>query len=84
MSIFGKAGRLRQTLKLTGTSAAEAIYIGDQSTDLEAARALNLAFGAVAWGYGSIESLRQYRPDREFDKVSDLSELTPGGRASWP
>jgi phosphoglycolate phosphatase len=84
MSIFGKTGRLRRTLKLTDTSPAEAIYIGDQSTDLEAARPLGLAFGAVTWGYGSIESLRPFRPDREFDKVSDLSELAPRGRANRP
>jgi phosphoglycolate phosphatase len=75
MSIFGKASRLRKTLKATGVAGHQAIYIGDQLTDLEAARSAGLAFGAVGWGYGTLESLRNGRPDEVFEEFADLLRL---------
>lgn len=75
MSIFGKASRIRKILRLTGTPASQAVYIGDQITDLEAARQEGVAFGAVTWGYGSIESLRRHAPDEEFAQFTDLLRL---------
>lgn len=75
MSIFGKPARLQKVLKRTGIPSREAIYIGDQVTDLEAARKVNLASGAVAWGYGTIESLREQAPEEEFDSVSAIKRI---------
>ena len=75
MSIFGKAARIRKVLKKTGIPGHEVIYIGDQVTDLEAAREGNVAFGAVSWGYGTIESLRAHLPDEEFDEVSAIRRI---------
>ncbi|KXB31077.1 haloacid dehalogenase [Dechloromonas denitrificans] len=75
MSIFGKACRIRKILRQTSVPASEAIYIGDQITDLEAARQEGVAFGAVTWGYGSIESLRQHAPDEEFAQFTDLLRI---------
>ncbi|MFN0109419.1 MAG: HAD hydrolase-like protein [Blastocatellia bacterium] len=75
MSIFGKPARIRKTLKKTGIPANEAIYIGDQITDLEAAHKVNVAFGAVAWGYGAIESLREHSPKKEFHSVSEIRNI---------
>ena len=74
-SIFGKARRLRRVVGRAGVAATEAIYLGDQIADLEAARSARLAFGAVAWGYGSIESLRAGAPDAEFNHVGALLGL---------
>jgi len=75
MSIFGKAKRLSRLLGKTAIPRSQAIYIGDQTTDLEASRQVGIDFGAVAWGFGSIESLRKLRPDREFACVSDIMHL---------
>jgi phosphoglycolate phosphatase len=50
MSIFGKPARIQKVLKQTGIRCREAIYIGDQVTDLEAARQEEVAFGAVSRG----------------------------------
>ncbi|HYD97269.1 MAG TPA: HAD hydrolase-like protein [Noviherbaspirillum sp.] len=75
MSIFGKATRIRNLLEKTGVPAARAIYIGDQVTDLEAARKEGVAFGAVSWGYGTIESLRKHAPEEEFDTVPAIKRL---------
>jgi phosphoglycolate phosphatase len=75
MSIFGKPARIRKVLKKTGIAGHEAIYIGDQVTDLEAARQEKIAFGAVAWGYGTIESLREHCPEEEFDQVFAIRRI---------
>lgn len=72
MSIFGKASRIRAVLKRCGTAAGEAIYIGDQGTDAEASRKAGVAFGAVHWGYATIEALREHGCAREFITPSDL------------
>lgn len=74
-SVFGKAARLRRVLKQTGTHHGDAIYIGDQATDIEAARAAKIAFGAVAWGYADIASLRAHCPDMEFLSLTELKRL---------
>lgn len=75
MSIFGKSPRIQNVLKKTGIPRHETIYIGDQVSDLEAARKVKIAFGAVAWGYGAIESLREHSPEEEFDCVVSLSRI---------
>jgi phosphoglycolate phosphatase len=75
MSIFGKPVRIQNVLKKTAIPCCEVIYIGDQVTDLEAARKEKVAFGAVSWGYGTIESLREHLPDEEFDTVSAIRRI---------
>jgi phosphoglycolate phosphatase len=43
--------------------------IGDQITDLEAAHKKSIAFGAVAWGYSSIESLQAHKAEEIFQRI---------------
>ncbi|MFC4161385.1 HAD hydrolase-like protein [Chitinimonas lacunae] len=76
-SIFSKTAKLRTTLKVCRAEAAGAIYIGDQITDLESARRARIACGAVAWGYGELESLKACAPDMVFDRVDELLRLAP-------
>ena len=75
VSMFGKPARIRKVLRKTGIPCHEAISIGDQVADLEAARKEQVAFGAVSWGYGTIESLREHLPDEEFDSVSAIRRI---------
>lgn len=74
-SIFGKAARITRVLGQSGFSCTDAIYIGDQIADREAARKAKVAFGAVAWGYASIESLAEHRPDYLFHVIGDIRRL---------
>ena len=55
-------------LKRAEVAAREAIYVGDELRDADAARAVGIAFGAVTWGYATPEVLRARRPDRLFDE----------------
>jgi phosphoglycolate phosphatase len=75
-SIFGKRRRIARVLRATGVDPSRAIYIGDQSTDAEAARRAGVAFGAVAWGYATRVSLERLKPTHLFDAVEDLAGLT--------
>ncbi len=75
MSIFGKPARMQKVLKKVGISCREVIYIGDQVAELEAARKGKIAFGAVSWGYETIESLRGHFPEEEFDSVSAIRRI---------
>ena len=75
MSMFGKRARLRKVLRKTGMVKEAAIYIGDQATDLQAARAEGIAFGAVAWGYADFRSLQDLGPDEAFAAVTELTKL---------
>ncbi len=75
VSIFGKTMRMQNVIRKTGIPCHEAISIGDQVTDLEMARKVNIAFGAVSWGYGAIESLRAHSPEEEFDCVSAIKRI---------
>jgi phosphoglycolate phosphatase len=79
-SIFGKAPRIVRVLGQSGFSCANAVYIGDQVADREAARKAKVAFGAVAWGYASIESLTQYRPEYIFHSIGDIRRLAASSR----
>jgi len=76
-SIFGKRRRIARVLKATGIPARRAIYVGDQITDAEAARAAGVAFGAVGWGYGTPQSLQRLHPEHLLRHAGDLATLAP-------
>jgi phosphoglycolate phosphatase len=71
-SIFGKGAKFRKALRHSGVRAHEAICIGDEVRDGEAARSLGIPFGAVAWGYATPELLASHAPDAMFTSVSDI------------
>ena len=74
-SIFGKRRHIARILRATGVDPARAIYVGDQITDAEAARATGVAFGAVAWGYATRASLERLQPAHLLDAIEDLALL---------
>lgn len=56
-SVFGKQAHFRRVLKRSGVRPADALCIGDEIRDYEAASAVGMPFGAVAWGYTTAEAL---------------------------
>jgi phosphoglycolate phosphatase len=74
-SMFGKRPKLRAALRHRGIPAAEAIAIGDEIRDLEAARAEGIAFGAVAWGYTRPEALRAHGPEEVFAGPEEILRI---------
>lgn len=73
-SLLGKAPKLRAALKASGLPARQAIYIGDEIRDAEAARKVGMAYGAVAWGYHSLSTLQAEKPEEFFTKPGEIGQ----------
>ena len=74
VSMFGKRPKLRAVVRASGIPAAEALCIGDEIRDLEAAREEGIPFGAVSWGYTNPEALRAHGPEEMFETVEEILE----------
>jgi phosphoglycolate phosphatase len=72
VGMFGKSGKLRKVLRQSGVDAAEAICIGDEIRDIEAAQKVDIPFGAVSWGYARVEALIARDPAEVFASVDEL------------
>jgi phosphoglycolate phosphatase len=53
VSLFGKKARLRKAVRHAGVAPHEAVYVGDEARDEDAARAAGLRFIPVGWGYAA-------------------------------
>lgn len=62
-SVFGKARRLRALIKSARIDHSVAMYVGDETRDIDASKAVGLRCIAVAWGYNTQESLLRHTPD---------------------
>jgi phosphoglycolate phosphatase len=71
--LFGKAAKFRRVVKRAGFTPAQAIAIGDEVRDIEAARAAGIACGAVRWGFAAPEALRALSPDLTFERMEDIA-----------
>lgn len=77
-AIFGKAAKFRRMLKRTKVPAGEALSVGDEIRDIEAAREAGLPSAAVGWGYTLPEALARHAPTHMFHSVAELrSALLP-------
>lgn len=73
-SLFGKAAKFRRVLRRCGVEARDALAIGDEVRDIEAARQVGLPFAGVAWGYALPEALAAYGPEALFESVAEIGE----------
>ena len=71
-TVFGKASKFKRVLKTLGVAPAEAISIGDEIRDLDAAREVGLATAVVCWGYTAPQALRAQNPDHVFEQMGDI------------
>lgn len=78
-AMLGKAARFRRVLKRSGIPAQQAISIGDELRDLEAAARAGMPFGAVAWGFTHVDALRARAPAEVFTRVEQIPERLIAG-----
>ena len=71
-SIFGKAAKFREIIRKSSIAEADVLSVGDEVRDIEAARKVRLATGAVTWGYATAEILRAQRPSALFETTDDV------------
>jgi phosphoglycolate phosphatase len=76
--LFGKAAKVRTVLRATGTAARDAVLIGDEARDIDAARAAGTASAAVAWGYADPEFLRSRAPTLFFARMEEIAPALIG------
>jgi phosphoglycolate phosphatase len=81
-SLFGKRTKLRKVLRQCGVSAREALCVGDEVRDIEAAKAEGIPFGAVGWGFTHLHALREYEPEETFVTVGEVVACIAGRRVS--
>jgi phosphoglycolate phosphatase len=77
-SVFGKAARFRKVLRRSGISSSDAICIGDEVRDLDAARRAGIAFGAVAWGFTRADALQARGPNVLFSSLDEIADRVTG------
>ncbi len=78
VSAFGKEAKLRKVLRQSGIPRREAIYIGDEIRDSEAAREVGIAFGGATWGYTTPDALRVHAPSDVLARVDDILDRVIG------
>ncbi|BAC49969.1 blr4704 [Bradyrhizobium diazoefficiens USDA 110] len=74
-SIFGKPAKFRRVIRRASVELDRVIAIGDEVRDIEAARAVGIACGAVSWGYAAPAALRALAPDHMFAQMEDIAEV---------
>jgi phosphoglycolate phosphatase len=71
-SLYGKPQKFRRVQRRAGVDARAAISIGDETRDIEAARAAGIACGAVTWGYAAPRALIDRKPDFVFETMDEI------------
>lgn len=72
-SIFGKARRLAGLMARMRVLPQDVLCIGDEIRDLDAARSLSCAFGAVAWGFTDARALAARGPEYLFTHPAEIA-----------
>ncbi|MBW7967230.1 HAD-IA family hydrolase [Bradyrhizobium sp. BR 10261] len=74
-SLFGKAAKFRRVIRRAGVAPKNVISIGDEVRDIEAARAVGIACGAVSWGYAAPAALQALAPDYMFAQMHEIADV---------
>lgn len=72
-TLFGKHRMLKRFLKQHHLEPQRVIYVGDETRDIEAARASGLPMISVGWGFNAPELLVKYKPDHLIEDAAVLS-----------
>ncbi len=73
VGMFGKRRALKRILTHSGFKPEQAIYIGDETRDGEAAQGAGIAFGAVSWGFIKAETLQSHGARHVFRSMDEIS-----------
>jgi HAD superfamily hydrolase (TIGR01549 family) len=75
VGLFGKASALRHLLKEQRLEKADAVYVGDEVRDVQAARSINLRVIAVSWGFARLGGLEAHEPTALAKDPADLMKI---------
>jgi HAD superfamily hydrolase (TIGR01549 family) len=75
LKVWTKNISLKKLLEKHGLKASQILYIGDETRDIEAAKALGIKVAAVTWGYNSEKALKTHQPDFLIRTPQELFQL---------
>jgi len=75
LKVWSKNISLKKLLERHAFHADQILYIGDETRDIEAAKALGIKVAAVTWGYNSERALKSHEPDFLIHTPQELFEL---------
>lgn len=75
--LTGKAKHLRAIRKTFSLRPDEMLYVGDEIRDVRAAKKAGIPMAAVTWGFNSLESLLESRPEHILHSPTDFLDLLP-------
>lgn len=77
--LFGKHRAIRGVVRTAGVPPARALYIGDETRDIEAARKVGIPTAAVTWGFNSARLLKRFDPTHLIDRPEELVKVCVRG-----
>lgn len=63
VTLFGKGRTIQRLLRQNHLNPDSVVYVGDETRDIEAARAIKIRVIAVGWGFNSALALSEAQPD---------------------
>ena len=81
VSIFGKPAALKRIVRKSGLEKSQMLAIGDEIRDIEAAKKVNIPFGAVSWGFTSLEAMLSRDPEHIFTEIDQILDVLGGDSA---
>ena len=76
--LLGKARMIRSVIRRQHVRAADILFVGDETRDIEAAKKAGIRIAAVTWGYNTRRSLEAMKPDFVFNSPGELVALLAG------
>ena len=81
--LLGKARMIRSVIRKQHVPAAEILFVGDETRDIEACKKVGVRIAAVTWGYNSRRSLEAMRPEFVFEDAKELVALLATPPENW-
>lgn len=75
ISIFGKAPALRRLLREQNIEKNDAVYIGDELRDVQAAQSIKLRVIGVTWGFARPSDLEALQPTAIARRPNDIIKI---------
>ncbi len=74
-TVFSKATIIKSILRKYNFDPKQVTYIGDETRDIDAARAVGIGIISVAWGMNSAEILRSHNPDHVITEPDSFQRV---------
>jgi len=71
-SMNGKKSKILKVLRQSATDKTNALFIGDEGRDIDAAQKSGVHSGAVTWGYNHVGALEKHKPTFVFSSLDEI------------